>query len=141
MLRPNVRGARWNLPGVAALYASLSRATALAEADHQIALQPVRPRIARHLHELDVRLSRVADLTDPAVLERFGVTIEHLAELDFTPSQEVGAALAAAGYDGMLVPSARADGVNLVILGASPESGAVVVVGSEPVAETQTARP
>lgn len=40
----NGRGARWNPPGTDALYVSLERDTALAEAEHQIAVQPIRPR-------------------------------------------------------------------------------------------------
>lgn len=37
----NVRGARWNPPGTSALYTSLAEATAKAEGDHLIAMQPV----------------------------------------------------------------------------------------------------
>ncbi|MGO9320726.1 MAG: RES domain-containing protein [Solirubrobacteraceae bacterium] len=37
----NTRGARWNPPSVAAIYTSLAREGALAEAEHQIAVQPV----------------------------------------------------------------------------------------------------
>lgn len=33
---PNTRGARWNPPGTAAVYLSLERATAIAEADHSL---------------------------------------------------------------------------------------------------------
>ena len=36
-LLENRRGARWNPPGVPAIYASLERETVLAEAEHQIA--------------------------------------------------------------------------------------------------------
>lgn len=40
----NTRGARWNPAGVAAIYTSLTREGVLAEAEHQIAIQPIRPR-------------------------------------------------------------------------------------------------
>lgn len=43
-LRPNVRGARWNPPDVAALYTSLKQATAQAEWEYVRASQPLRPR-------------------------------------------------------------------------------------------------
>jgi RES domain-containing protein len=47
----NTRGARWNPQGVAAIYTSLTRDGALAEAEHQIAVQPIPPRARRdHLH-------------------------------------------------------------------------------------------
>jgi len=42
--KANGRGARWNPPGTDALYASLERDTAIAEAEHQMAMQPARPR-------------------------------------------------------------------------------------------------
>lgn len=37
----NTRGARWNPPGLAATYTSLTSVGVVAEADHQIALQPI----------------------------------------------------------------------------------------------------
>lgn len=48
--RVNVYGARWNPPEVAALYTSLQRETCLAEAEHAIAIQPLRPRAKRMLY-------------------------------------------------------------------------------------------
>jgi RES domain-containing protein len=45
--RVNTEGARWNAPGLAAIYASRERETALAEADYYISLQPLRPK-AQH---------------------------------------------------------------------------------------------
>jgi RES domain-containing protein len=47
----NILGARWNPPGVAAIYTSLTREGALAEAEHQIAIQP-HPAACppQHLH-------------------------------------------------------------------------------------------
>lgn len=50
--RENTSGARWNPAGVAAIYASLTREGALAEAEHQIAVQPIRPRARRSIYEL-----------------------------------------------------------------------------------------
>jgi RES domain-containing protein len=130
-----VRGARWNPSGVAAIYAGAARATALAEADHMIEMQPVRPRAKRTMWQLDVNLARVADLTDPALLERLGLTAADLASVDFTECQRVGAAIASAGFEAMLVPSARAEGVNLVLFANALESGrAIAVKASESLA-------
>jgi hypothetical protein len=47
--RTNLRGARWNPAGVEALYVSLSRETALAEAEHQFDIQPLRPTATRSI--------------------------------------------------------------------------------------------
>jgi RES domain-containing protein len=57
---PNTRGARWNPPGTAALYLSLEPETAVAEADHALASQPVRPTPrSRELYEVEIVLQRV----------------------------------------------------------------------------------
>src|SRR5262245_895784 len=86
--KANGRGARWNPPGTDALYVSLDRDTAVAEADHQIAMQPVRPRARRTIHQLGINLSNVLDLTDPNLLDRLGIDREALAALDFESCQK-----------------------------------------------------
>lgn len=113
--KANGRGARWNPPGTDALYVSLERNGALAEAEHQIEMQPVRPRARRTIHRLQLGLSNLLDLTDKALLKRLGVDDESLAAIDFTACQRVGGAAAFMGHDGILVPSARHRGVNLVV--------------------------
>jgi hypothetical protein len=50
----NTRGARWNPPGIATIYTSLTREGALAEAEHQIAVQPIRPRARRTIYTLEL---------------------------------------------------------------------------------------
>lgn len=55
----NERGARWNPPGTAALYTSLTEAAAKAEGDHLIALQPVPPRAPGTIYELEVAIKRL----------------------------------------------------------------------------------
>lgn len=113
--RENQRGARWNPAETPAIYASLTREVALAEADFQISLQPVRPRAMRTIYTIRVVLSSVIDLSDRTRLTALGVSAEDLAALDHGACQRVGGAIAWLGHDGLLVPSARADGVNLVI--------------------------
>jgi RES domain-containing protein len=113
--KANGRGARWNPPGIDALYASLEREGALAEAEHQIVMQPIRPRAKRSIHRLQLALANVLDLTDRALLRRLGIDDESLATIDFTACQRVGGAAAFLGHDGILVPSARHSGPNLVV--------------------------
>ncbi len=113
--RVNVRGARWNPPTVGAIYASLSRETALAEADYYIAMQPLRPSVERRVYELHVAIERVVDLTDRADLAALGVNEEAVGSNDMAPCRLVGEMVSWLGYGGMLVPSARATGSNLVI--------------------------
>ena len=122
--KANGRGARWNPAGIDALYLSLERDTAVAEADHQIAIQPVRPRAKRTIYQLDVELSNVLDLTEPVLLERLGIDRAALSRVEFTACQRVGGAAAFLGHDGIFVPSGRHHGVNLVVFIANQESDA-----------------
>ena len=111
----NTRGARWNPPQVGAIYTSVERETATAEAEHRIALEPVRPRAKRTLYELKVELESVIDLTPEELLAAVGIGHAELEALDFSTCQIVGGAVAWLEHDGLLVPSARIDGTNLVI--------------------------
>ena len=113
--RENQRGARWNPAETPAIYSSLTREVALAEADFQISLQPVPPTATRTIHRIGVVLSSVIDLSDRTRLVELGISEEDLASLDHRACQRVGGAIAWLGNDGLLVPSARADGLNLVI--------------------------
>jgi len=113
--RENVRGARWNPPQVAAIYASLERDVALAEAQYYIDLQPVPPQSRRVLYRVSVRLSKVVDLRKLDELRRYGISAADLGTLEHQKCQPVGGAIAHLGFDGLLVPSARAKGANLVI--------------------------
>ena len=134
--RENIGGARWNPSGVAAIYASLSAEGALAEAEYQIAMQPVRPRARRTLYELHVTLASVLDLSDRALLAELGVGAEQLGSLDLDPCQSVGGAAEWLKHDGILVPSARAKATNLVILAANaPASPPFEIVSRQEVSE------
>ncbi len=114
--RINTGGARWNPPGVGAIYAALERETAIAEGDHMIHVQPRRIFRRRVLYELAVEVDQVVDLTDPASLASVGLTMADIASDDFTACQRIGGAIAWLGHGGILVPSARRDGDNMVIL-------------------------
>lgn len=111
----NRRGARWNPPEVPAIYACLERETVLAEVEHQIASQPFRPQARRTLYTIRASLSSALDLTDPDVLARVGLQLQSLTSPDWSRCQLVGGATDWLGHDGLLVPSARAKGTNLVI--------------------------
>lgn len=113
--RANTRGSRWNPPDVAAIYTSLERDTAQAEGDYAVASQPVRPRATRQLYEVHVTLERVLDLTEPGLLAELGVSDVEMASRDQGPCRTVGGAAHWLGCDGVLVPSARASGTNLVV--------------------------
>lgn len=114
-LLENRRGARWNPPETPAIYACLERETALAEAEHLIASQPYRPQARRTVYTMDIKLSSVLDITDPATLARVGLQSQSLADTDWSQCQRVGGATEWLGHDGLLIPSVRSEGTNLII--------------------------
>lgn len=124
--KPNDRGARWNPPRVAAIYTSLARETVMAEADYAIGLQSPRPSGRRVLYRLHVKLSSVLDLAeDEATLRDLGIAANELSSLAWGACQEVGGAAAWLGHDGLIVPSARHAGRNLVIFPSNRDEYAV----------------
>lgn len=143
--RVNTAGARWNPPGVGAIYTSLQRATALAEGQHAIDVQPRRTYAKRVMYEVEVSVPDVVDLTTPEALAAVGLTIGDIhADLNVradvqSPCQRVGGAAAWLERGGLLVPSARASGGNLVILvGTLGLDDDLEIVGQE-VIEDRTA--
>lgn len=134
--RSNTTGARWNDSGVEAIYTSLERETALAEADYYISLQPLRPRAKRKMYAVSVSLQNVIDLTAPALLVRLGIDDSSLRAADHAPCRKVGGAVHWLGHDGLLVPSARRrGGTNLVIYDVDLVTGRFEVTGEEVVEE------
>lgn len=113
-LRPNLRGARWNPPGVEALYCSLMRKTATAEVDHLVSLQSVPVRRRRSV-QLSVELTRVVDLQDLGGLGPLGIEEVQLTAKSVDVPRSVGHAASWLGCAGLLVPSVRHSGTNLVI--------------------------
>lgn len=110
----NTRGARWNPAGLAAIYTSEQRETAIAEGQHVIDSQPLRPTARRFVYELRVSAGKALRIT-PADLPILGLDQADLESADFTACQRVGAHAAFLDYDALIVPSARANGANMVI--------------------------
>lgn len=133
--RANTRGARWNPPDVAALYTSLESATVLAEAEHLMSMQPVQPRTRRTLHALNVNLAKVLDLRSHELLAEIGISEEAIRSLDFLACRRIGEAACRLGFNGILVPSARSEGSNLVIYPTNGSDSDIEVLESEPLGE------
>jgi RES domain-containing protein len=117
--RANTRGARWNPPDVAAIYASLSRDTALAEGRHRLSLEPFPLRVRRIVYRVRLRLTAVLDLSSFEDLEQAGLSMASLRADDFSACQAVGGAVAWLEHDGLIIPSVRSEGKNIVIYPAS----------------------
>jgi RES domain-containing protein len=114
--RENTLGARWNPAEVPAIYTSLSRDGVIAEADYQIHMEPLRPRVKRTVYQLFVSLSSVLDISQPGMLAAVGLAPRHLAELDHSNCQTVGGAVEYLEHDGLLVPSARLEGAAHLVI-------------------------
>ena len=115
-LRANIRGGRWNPPGIEALYCSTSAEGAEAELRYHLDRQPVRPTRPIRVVELDVHLERVLDLTDPVLLGEAGIPLEQLAAEAWHLPHKIAEAVDWLRIAGLLVPSARHPARNLVIL-------------------------
>jgi RES domain-containing protein len=126
--KANTRGARWNPPDVAAIYTSLDRETVIAESEQILASQPIRPQAVRKIHSISVSLRKVLDLRSRELLASFGVDDEALHSSDFWACRRVGEAAIHLGCDGILVPSARSTGSNLVVYPANDEGSEFDVI-------------
>jgi RES domain-containing protein len=113
--RVNTTGARWNPPGVGAIYVSLSRDGALSEARYRLESEPRPIRVKQTLYELEISLHQVLDLSSEGSLGRLGIGIAELQSRDMTACRRVGYAAEFLEHDGLIVPSARHSGQNLVI--------------------------
>ena len=87
----------------------------MAEADYYIQMQPRRPKARRMMYRIYVTLSSVIDLSNWVSLKDFGVEKETFATTDYSQSQKLGGAVEWLRHDGLLIPSARSEGINLVI--------------------------
>lgn len=98
VLRPNQRGARWNRPGTEALYCSLDPATAAAEIDHLISVQPVPITRQRLTYAIEVTISTIVDLRPDALGDQFDY-VHDAGDVD--GCQTIGAAAAWLGCGGL----------------------------------------
>jgi RES domain-containing protein len=110
----NTRGARWNPAGLAAIYTSEQRETAIAEGQNAIDSQPLRPKARRVVYELRVSATKALRIRETD-FPSLGLDRSDLISPDFAACQRIGAHAAFLGYDALIVPSARIDGMNVVV--------------------------
>jgi RES domain-containing protein len=113
-LTPSVSGGRWAPKDISVLYTSLDREGALAElAFHWSLFNPLPSRPAS-LHRIALTTRKTlrflrADLTS------LGVDWNFYSEINYSRTQQIGAAVAFLECDGLIVPSARWSCDNLMI--------------------------
>jgi hypothetical protein len=119
-IAPSVRGGRWAPPGrpgaeIPVLYASVERDGALAEvASYLVELSPIPGPRSMMVTRLAVSTSRTLRLAR-VDLEALGVDMSRYGVRDYARTQEIGAAAASVGIDGLIAPSARWSCDNLMI--------------------------
>lgn len=125
-------GNRWDDGTFEVLYTSLSREGAVAEMHFHVARgQPIAPsKIKYRLHELQVSIEGMLDLTDKSFLANLGIDLATYGKLpylkregEYEACQKIGEAAHFLGSEdatdpsAILVPNARREGENMVIFG------------------------
>lgn len=108
---------RWNTTAMSVLYGAESADGAISEIHFHLSRgQSVFPSRLRHdLHELDVKASQTLVLADMEHLRMLGVEDSRYRELLYVRTQEIAAAAAFLGFDGLIAPSARWTCQNIVL--------------------------
>jgi RES domain-containing protein len=111
-----IHGARWNPPGLDALYAAFDVANIHAEVARGAERRhlPEEARYPISLVEIQVRAALV-DLTSPTRLEALGIAIPFSILTPLRDTRRIGAAAAGLGLGGLIVPSVVAQGDNVVL--------------------------
>jgi RES domain-containing protein len=131
-------GGRYNPPGeFGALYASFEERTAIAEVARGLAQRGIDPAAYAEgrwwSYELDVTLSNVLDLTDADVLSAVGLRAEQLTGPNTSATRSVAAAARAAGFQGLIVPSAASPAEKNVVIFVEALEQPPAVLSSRPV--------
>lgn len=129
---PEAADGRWQRGEVVrALYLADSEETAWAEwirHTAELGLAPDR-RLPRRTWQYRVRVSEIADLTAPGVLEAHGIDSLRPTRRQWHETQPVGRAYWTAGASGLLAPSAAHEGHRvLALFRATPEVRGVTPV-------------
>lgn len=126
---------RWNTADMSVLYGAAERDGALAEINFHLSRgQSVFPSRMRHdVFELAVKARQTLVLADMAQLKALGVEDSRYREMLYDRTQEIGAAAAFLGFDGLIVPSARWACQNIVLFLDAINLEEIRTVSSEPV--------
>ena len=116
-LRGSTAGGRWSPPGeFEVLYTSLTSCGALEEIGFRLSLEPVWPSRAEHdLHRIAARTEKTLRFADVRALEPLGIEPSRYTSFDYAATQAIAAAAHFLEFDGLIVPSARAAQLNLVV--------------------------
>jgi RES domain-containing protein len=131
-------GGRWNPPGIAVIYASLTPETAMAEtlAHHRYYGLPLEDAMPRTFAALAVNLQQVLDLRLGQYRQRLQVSHARIVNIDWRKevregreplTQSLGRAAFELGLEGMIVPSAvDKSGDNLLVFPLNRQQGSEI---------------
>lgn len=116
-LRGSDANGRWSAGGeFEVLYTSLERDGALAEIGYRLLLEPIWPsRIEHEVHAIRVEAERVLRFVDVASLGPFGVDPARYHSFEYGATQAIAAAAHFLEFDGLIVPNARFNCLNLIV--------------------------
>ena len=116
-LRGTSSRGRWSPSGeFEVLYTSLEKDCALAEIGYRLSLEPVWPSHLLHdLHNIAIRCARILNLSELPRLASLGVDVAQYRSFDYSATQALAAAAHFLEFEGLLAPSARYEGVNLML--------------------------
>jgi len=116
-LRGSGANGRWSAGGeFEVLYTSLERDGALAEIGYRLSLEPVWPsRIEHKIHAIRAEAERILRFADVASLGPFGVDPARYGTFEYGSTQAIAAAAHFLEFDGLIVPNARFNCLNLII--------------------------
>ena len=124
---------RWCDGTFDALYTAQQRDGAIMEIYSYLSMQPVFPsRTAYVCHELRVASQRALNLVDMDALSQLGVDTSNYAARDYQKTQPIANAAHFLGFDGLIAPSARFSGSNLVLFPENLGAKWLKNVASEP---------
>lgn len=117
------------------LYGAAHRDGAISEINFHLSRgQSVFPSRMRHdLFELAVKAQQTLVLADMEQLKRLGVEDSRYREMLYTRTQEIGAAAAFLGFDGLIATSARWNCQNIILFLDAINLNEVRTVSSAPV--------
>jgi hypothetical protein len=134
-IRGSAANGRWSPGGdVEVLYTSLEREGALAEIGFRLSLEPIWPsRLQHELHQVCLETQRTLRFVDTKSLLAFGVDSDRYSSFEYDACQALSAAAHFLGYDGLIVPGARHEALNLVLFMDSDAATTLECHGSEAV--------
>ena len=73
----------------------------------------------RTMYSYDVRLTNMLDVSNPSVRSQLGISLESIVGEGYDVTHAIGRYAYSNGYDGIIAPSARADGgINIILFNA-----------------------